>query len=166
MPDWCLSSALAFPSDLGARRPCRGLRGWGCAHCQSLPREELFPRERKRPRLHSQAGASPPRLYLYRIKDQVLRGVCSFVYLLWEEDTSRVFFLEMGIPPIAQSCCPYNFWRMIWQPIYIKGQDYWGPAQVGGEGNGTPLQYFCLENPMDGGAWWAAVHGVARVGHD
>ena len=34
------------------------------------------------------------------------------------------------------------------------------------EGNGTPLQYFCLENPMDGGAWWAAVHGVARVGHD
>ena len=34
-----------------------------------------------------------------------------------------------------------------------------------GEGNGTPLQYFCLENPMDGGAWWAAVHGVARVGH-
>ena len=34
------------------------------------------------------------------------------------------------------------------------------------EGNGTLLQYFCLENPMDGGAWWAAVHGVARIGHD
>ena len=32
----------------------------------------------------------------------------------------------------------------------------------GGEGNSTPLQYSCLENPMDGGAWWAAVHGVAR----
>ena len=31
-----------------------------------------------------------------------------------------------------------------------------------GEGNGTPLQYFCLENPMDGGAWWATVHGVAK----
>ena len=31
-----------------------------------------------------------------------------------------------------------------------------------GEGNGTPLQHSCLENPMDGGAWWAAVHGVAR----
>ena len=30
------------------------------------------------------------------------------------------------------------------------------------EGNGTPLQYSCLENPMDGGAWWAAVHGVAE----
>ena len=31
-----------------------------------------------------------------------------------------------------------------------------------GEGSGTPLQYSCLENPMDGGAWWAAVHGVTR----
>ena len=31
-----------------------------------------------------------------------------------------------------------------------------------GEGNGTPLQYSCLENPMDGGAWWAEVHGVAK----
>ena len=30
------------------------------------------------------------------------------------------------------------------------------------EGNGTPLQYSCLENPMDGGAWWAVVHGVAK----
>ena len=31
-----------------------------------------------------------------------------------------------------------------------------------GEGNGTPLQYSCLENPMEGGAWWAAIHGVAK----
>ena len=31
-----------------------------------------------------------------------------------------------------------------------------------GVNNGTPLQYSCLENPMDGGAWWAAVHGVAE----
>ena len=31
-----------------------------------------------------------------------------------------------------------------------------------GEGNGNPLQYSCLENPMDGGAWWAVVNGVAE----
>ena len=31
-----------------------------------------------------------------------------------------------------------------------------------GEGNGNPLQYSCLENPMDGGAWWATVHGVSN----
>ena len=30
------------------------------------------------------------------------------------------------------------------------------------EGHGTPLQYSCLENPMDGGAWWAKVHGVTK----
>ena len=38
-----------------------------------------------------------------------------------------------------------------------------GTRDLLGEGNGTPLQYFCLENPMDGGAWWAAVHGIAEL---
>ena len=33
---------------------------------------------------------------------------------------------------------------------------------MGGEGNGTTLQYSCLENPMDRGVWWAAVHGVTK----
>ena len=32
-----------------------------------------------------------------------------------------------------------------------------------GEGSGTPLQYCCLENPMDGRAWWAAVHGIIKL---
>ena len=36
-----------------------------------------------------------------------------------------------------------------------------GSGRSTGEENGNPLQYYCLENPMDGGAWWAAVHGVA-----
>ena len=34
--------------------------------------------------------------------------------------------------------------------------------KLGVRGNGIPLQYSCLENPMHGGAWWAAVHGVAK----
>ena len=37
-----------------------------------------------------------------------------------------------------------------------------GSERSPGEGTGNPLQYSCLENPMDGGAWWAAVHGVAK----
>ena len=37
-----------------------------------------------------------------------------------------------------------------------------GSGRCPGEGNGNPLQYSCLENPMDGGAWWATVHGVAK----
>ena len=39
---------------------------------------------------------------------------------------------------------------------------WWYLISCVGEGDGTPLQYSCLENPMDGGAWWAAVHGVVK----
>ena len=42
-------------------------------------------------------------------------------------------------------------------PSSIPG---WGRSP--GEGNGSPLQYSCLENPMDRGAWWAIVHGVTK----
>ena len=41
-----------------------------------------------------------------------------------------------------------------------------GPRRPPGEGNGNPLPYSCLEDSMDGGAWWATVHRVARVGHN
>ena len=57
--------------------------------------------------------------------------------------------------PISHPTCVFWLehlvhWHLKWLLIGI------------GEGNGTPLQYSCLENPMGGGAWWAAVHGVAR----
>ena len=45
-------------------------------------------------------------------------------------------------------------WSGGWRHLYLTRDSH-------GEGNGTPLQYSCLENPMDRGAWWAAVHGVA-----
>ena len=50
--------------------------------------------------------------------------------------------------------------------ISLRYSDFTAQTALGatthfGEGNGNPLQYSCLENPMDGGAWWAAVHGVA-----
>ena len=38
-----------------------------------------------------------------------------------------------------------------------------GQEDSPGEGNGNPLQYSCLENPMDGGAWWAVVLGVTKT---
>ena len=50
-----------------------------------------------------------------------------------------------------------HLYRSYKNNIYIHVYMYFN-----GEGNGTPLQYSCLENPMDGGAWWAAVHGVAK----
>ena len=41
-----------------------------------------------------------------------------------------------------------------------------GSGIFSGEGNGHPLQYSCLENPMDRGAWQVTVYGLARVGHN
>ena len=41
-----------------------------------------------------------------------------------------------------------------------------GSGRSPGEGNGYPLQYSCLENSMDRGAWWATVPGVAKIGHN
>ena len=49
--------------------------------------------------------------------------------------------------------------RVLWLLFLNFISEY---SQLIGEGNGTPLQYSCLENPMDGGAWWAAVRGVAK----
>ena len=50
---------------------------------------------------------------------------------------------------------------LVSQGIYL-GLGILGHMVVFREGCGTPLQYSCPENPMDGGAWWAAVHGVAK----
>ena len=59
------------------------------------------------------------------------------------------------VAPTAESACN-------------GGDPGWIPAlgRSPGEGSGTPLQFSCLENPMDRGAWRAMVHGAQRVGHD
>ena len=46
--------------------------------------------------------------------------------------------------------------------FFLKVKILKGFTHIYGESNGTPLQYFCLENPTDGGAWGAAVHGVTK----
>ena len=53
-------------------------------------------------------------------------------------------------------------WGAIAFSIVFPTRDQIRVPCIGGEGNGNPLQHSCLENPMDGGAWWAAVHGVAK----
>ena len=77
-------------------------------------------------------------------------------------------------------------WQAMAPPVLLPGESHgrrslvgcspWGPEEsymterlhfhfslsCMGEGNGTPLQYSCLENPRDRGAWWAAVYGVAQ----
>ena len=67
----------------------------------------------------------------------------------------KKFFLE------KTDCC---YWHVLYLfPLFLE--DYTFISHLTshwGEGNGTPLQYSCLENPMDGGAWWAVVHGVSK----
>ena len=61
---------------------------------------------------------------------------------------------------VASSCwC----WYLKYVPIFLSSSsNVFSNNNHSGEGNGTPLQYSCLENPMDGGASWSAVHGVAK----
>ena len=69
------------------------------------------------------------------------------------------------IGSIRTSCCSVA--QFICRSIHVAANgiisfSLWLSSSILGEGNGTPLQYSCLENPMDGGAWWAAVHKVAK----
>ena len=61
---------------------------------------------------------------------------------------SQVYLIVHDMNSISWAGTSSHFWTSI--------------AFQFGDGNGTPLQYSCLENPMDGGAWWAVVHGVAK----
>ena len=98
---------------------------------------------------------------------------------------SRIFF------NISEDAIPY-LWRRQWHPtpVLLPGKSLGWRSLVGcspwgrkesdttewlhfhfslsctGEGNGNPLQCSCLENPRDGGAWWAAIYGVKQSRHD
>ena len=79
--------------------------------------------------------------------------------VIWE--TERLTLSFMWLLPL---CSPVRIF-LVWQ-IYITQNLSFYPflGERFGEGNGNPLQYSCLENPVQGGAWWAAVHGVAKSG--
>ena len=78
---------------------------------------------------------------------------------------SHSFFCQqlphMSSPPRSRENHCYLFHS--YHCCLFHSYAFWEGALQKGEGNGIPLQSSCLENPMDGGAWWAAVHGVARV---
>ena len=81
--------------------------------------------------------------------------VIYFPYFLQPEESSfSLIFLWLIFPGGSDSkACAYNSG----DPGSIPGS-----GRSPGEGNDNPLQYSCLENPMDGAAWWAAVHGVTK----
>ena len=68
-------------------------------------------------------------------------------------------------PPYLSPCLHFHFYKCILlkKSFQKRKSNYFTLAKpMYGGGDGSPLQYSCLENPMDGGAWWAAVHGVAK----
>ena len=92
----------------------------------------------------------------------------SFIYVL-------LVFVSRKISYFSAWCifsCVFLFIDSVaFLPVFTNGPCTEDPPSIGlfrasgassGEGNGIPLQYSCLANPMDGGAWWAAVHGVTK----
>ena len=70
------------------------------------------------------------------------------------------FLGSFRTPPISRRAFPGG--SVVKNPPASAGEAGSAPGsgRSPGEGNGSPLQFSCLENPMDRGAWWAAVHGV------
>ena len=103
-------------------------------------------------------------VFLYFFALITEEGFFSLLAILWNSSFKCV---NLNI------CCVYVFWGFpggsevkasacsVGDPDSIPGL-----GRSPGEGNGNPLQYSFLENPMDRGAWWATVHGSQRVGHD
>ena len=71
------------------------------------------------------------------------------------ETVTTFMFLVSKI--IADGNCSHEIKRC----LLLGRKNMTNLDSIVGEGNGNPLQYSCLENPVDRGAWWAAVHGVA-----
>ena len=75
------------------------------------------------------------------------------------------------VPMSGPHCCVTVTLSSPWNWV-VSGLHLWSSFSelfevlciIRGKGNGTPLRYSCLENPMDRGVWWAAVHGVAKSG--
>ena len=90
------------------------------------------------------------------------------VYLIYVRIFQNLFHYKIvNITP----CAIYTRASLVAQsvqnlPTVQKTGPIPGSGRSPGEGNGKPLQYPCLENPMDRGAGWAPVHGLQRVGHD
>ena len=104
-------------------------------------------------------------------------SLCRAAFLsgsLWGESVSLPFAalrshpqaLAHGPLPSSKPALSGRVFLMLpslWFSLLIPSSTLKDPCDYTGEGNGTPLQYSCLENPMDGGTWWAAVHGVTRL---
>ena len=118
----------------------------------------------------------PKDLNLY-IKNQSIQGSCSIICIKAMAIRAAIYYPSYGLPRRRQrhptpvllpgkshgrrslvGCSPWGCEEL----DTTEGLPFHFPLSCIGEGNGNPLQCSCLENPRDGGAWWAAVYGVAQ----
>ena len=109
------------------------------------------------------------------LKDDAVKvphSICQQIWKTqqWPQDWERSVFIPIPKKDNAKKCSNYCTIALIGdsgsKACVYNVRDLGlipGLGKFPGEGNGNLLQYSCLENPMDGGAWWATVHGV---GHD
>ena len=116
--------------------------------CQSMSLAEYFV-QRKLPEVCFQLLI----MFIEGYKSSVSSKFSRWSFLLFKE--LKLFPEVQSFIPFAVPVCTIHH-----SPLCL--QKYVVPSLVDGEGSGIPLQYSCLENPMDGGAWQAAVHGVAK----
>ena len=108
-------------------------------------------------------------IYLKKMKTVLWKDSCSPVFVVALFTIAKIQ-KQPKIPSIGE--WTKKMWYMcvyIWNvPVITKNEilpyaTIWMDLEgIIGECNGTPLQYSCLEKPTDGGAWWAAVHGVSK----
>ncbi|KAB0372284.1 hypothetical protein FD755_016076 [Muntiacus reevesi] len=120
-----------------------------CGHCSSHPSADLetnlYVRTEWSKRIYTTNRVSPFFIHWIECLD-----ISSLTHLPFQP-----FFVFIEECPTCSTLLPPGNHLFV---LYV-------PTSVGEE-NGNPLQHSCLENPMDRGACWATVHGVARVGHD
>ena len=97
-----------------------------------------------------------------RTEDEMLDGITDLMDMSLSDLQELVMYREawrVAIHGVAKSQTRLSDWTEL---NWTGRQKWWLLACLHGEGNGTPLQYSFLENPRDGGAWWAAVYGVTQ----
>ena len=103
----------------------------------------------------------------------MIDGIWFWIYPCWRVNSWFLFFhkSEKSQENSFLLCFSFLGWETDWLAVSKVALGWANKGKLFyllmdhprcGEGNGTPLQYSCLENPMDGGAWWAAVHGVTN----
>ena len=95
-------------------------------------------------------------VFLYKTQPFSLTDLSITYWIIAKKKKKNLLRWQQAMKSAKLAKVSTGTWRLKKWMFLSKTRD------AAGEGNGTPLQYSRLENPMGGGAWWAAVHGVAK----